>query len=139
MVNPVPKSIIVGVIFALLAVMFSFIMGGMFGAVEDKLKNTLNDSGKAVLETVYQNDAQKMDAVVKKSWSYMIRAHLHGGALGATALSCIAVMILVTNLGFAARLIRLRLGLDRLIFCNVALCRVKSACSGQYRSCKAVC
>jgi len=66
MVNSVPKSVIVGVIFALLAVMFSFVMGGMFGAAEDKLKGTLNDSGKAVLETVYQNDAQKMDAVVKK-------------------------------------------------------------------------
>lgn len=122
MVNSVPKSVIVGVIFALLAVMFSFVMGGMFGAAEDKLKGTLNDSGKAVLETVYQNDAQKMDAVVKKSWSYMIRAHLHGGALGAVALSCIAMMILVTNLGFAARLSSLALGIGSLAYSVMWLC-----------------
>ncbi|MBN2654845.1 MAG: hypothetical protein JXR79_07005 [Nitrospirae bacterium] len=122
MINSVPKSVIVGVIFALLAVMFSFVMGGMFGAIEDKLKGTLNDSGKAVLSTVYQNDMQKMDAVVKKSWSYMIRAHLHGGALGAVALSCIAVMILVTNLGFAARLSSLALGIGSLAYSVMWLC-----------------
>ncbi|MCE5311550.1 MAG: hypothetical protein LLF86_00170 [Nitrospiraceae bacterium] len=118
----VPRSVIAGAVFALLAVSFSFILGGLFGAVEEKLKGTLNDSGKAVLETVYQNDAQKMDAVVKKSWSYMIRAHLHGGALGAVALSSIAVMILVTNLGFVARLSSLALGVGALAYSVMWLC-----------------
>jgi len=52
----------------------------------------------------------------------MIRAHLHGGALGAVALSCIAMMILVTNLGFAARLSSLALGIGSLAYSVMWLC-----------------
>ncbi|MDX9715731.1 MAG: hypothetical protein RBT37_09965 [Dissulfurispiraceae bacterium] len=118
----VPKSVVAGAVFALLAVMFGFVLGGLFGTMEHKLKDSLSDSGRAVLETVYQNDVQRMDAVVKKSWSYMIRAHIHGGVLGAVALGSISIMILITNLGIAARLSSLALGIGSLAYSVMWLC-----------------
>ena len=81
----IPRSMAVGVCLALLAILLGFVMGGVFGAVESSIKKHLDDAGAAVLHTVYQGDVAAKDAVVKKSWDYLKRAHLHGGAIGSAA------------------------------------------------------
>lgn len=98
-----PKPFAVGALLALLAILFGFVLGGAFGAVEDSIKSTLNASGTAVLDSVYQGEAAKKDAVVQKSFSYLIRAHLHGGAIGNAALAAIAAMLLFTGRGLLAQ------------------------------------
>jgi hypothetical protein len=88
-----------GVILALLAIAFGFLMGGAFGIAEDSIKGHLRSSADAVLEDVYQGDTDRRDAVIAKSWSYMKRAHLHGGAIGAAALASIVLLGLLGGSG----------------------------------------
>ena len=87
-----PRPLAPGIILALLSIAFGFLLGGAFGAVEDSIKGHLRSSAEAVLETVYEGDQEKMDAVVAKSWVYMKRAHLHGSAIGAAALASIVLL-----------------------------------------------
>jgi hypothetical protein len=88
-----------GIVLALLAILFGFLLGGAFGAVEDSLKGWLRSSADTVSESVYRGDAAKRDAVVQKSWAYMKRAHLHGGAIGSAALVSILLMALMGSPG----------------------------------------
>ena len=85
----------VGIILTLLAFLFGFGLGGAFGAAEDSIKGKLRRDGEAALETVYGGDEAKMDKVVSKSWSYLKRAHMHGGGMAAAAL---ALILLVATL-----------------------------------------
>ena len=93
-----------GMALALLAVLFGFAMGGVFGLNEDIIKGRLAASAAAVTTTVYHGDATAAEPVVAKSWEYMQRAHLHGGAIGTAALGMIVVMLLI---GAAPRTIRI--------------------------------
>ncbi|MCE5194853.1 MAG: hypothetical protein LLF28_05260 [Nitrospiraceae bacterium] len=112
----VPKTVAAGILLALIAVLFSFGLGGTFGIGEEVIKKYLDDSGKSVLESVYKGDAQKMDAVVKKSFSYLIRSHLHGGAIGVFSLAAICILILVSKLGLIEKLSSLALGIGPLSY-----------------------
>lgn len=95
----VPKPIAAAACLSLLTILFGFALGGAFGAAEDTIKKRLADSGTAVLETVYKGDAAAKDAVVKKCWEYLQRAHLHAGAIGTASLASIALLILLCPLG----------------------------------------
>lgn len=77
---------------ALLTILFGFGMGGVFGAFEEPLRTDLSQRAEAVRSDVYGGDTVKMKSVVDKSWSYYKRAHLHGGGIGATALSAILLL-----------------------------------------------
>ena len=88
-----------GLLLALLAVAFGFGLGAAFGAAEDALKDGLAMSGEAVLESAYGGDEAAMTKVVKKSWVYYKRAHLHANALGTTALASILLIALAGRPG----------------------------------------
>lgn len=81
------RCVRLGVLFSLLAIIFGFGMGALFGAAEDSLKGRLKSSGDAALALKYGGSPEKAKAVVDKSWIYLQRAHLHGGAMGAVALA----------------------------------------------------
>lgn len=81
-----------GVLLALLTILFGFGMGGAFGAFEGPLKQGLLDRAQSVRESVYGGDDAKIKGVLDKSWTYYQRAHLHGGAIGATALGAILLL-----------------------------------------------
>ena len=112
----IPRSMAVGVCLALLAILLGFVMGGVFGAVESSVKKHLDDAGAAVLHTVYQGDVAAKDAVVKKSWDYLKRAHLHGGAIGSAALGAILALILLCRLGLVAKVSAVAFGSGALIY-----------------------
>lgn len=98
MINPngtALKPFAPGILLALFTILFGFGIGVVFGAAEDSMKAALTDSGKAVLDTVYQGDVAKMEGVVGKSWSYVKRAHLHAGAIGTSALATTVVLFLL--------------------------------------------
>lgn len=82
----------IGLVLAMLGVLFGFGMGVAFGAFEGQLKAGLRADADAVLTTVYGGDRAKADAVLDKSFAYFQRAHLHGGAIGAVALGLILVL-----------------------------------------------
>jgi hypothetical protein len=93
----------VGILLALLGILFGFGFGGAFGAFEEQLKGGLKQSADAVLESVYGGDAAKAKEVTDKAWAYYKRAHLHGGAMGAVALGATLVMAFAGGAPLALR------------------------------------
>lgn len=97
-----------GLLLSLLTILFGFGLGGLFGAIEKTLVGRLEASAQAVKDSVYGGDEAKMKAVVSKSWNYLKRAHLHGGAIGAVGL---AATLLITALRRPGRRTRAALSL----------------------------
>lgn len=89
-----------GLVFAVLTILFGQGMGIVFGLNEDAIKNRLKASATEVRDTVYKGDDAAIKVVLDKSWTYMHRAHLHAGGMGTTALG---LTILVCLLGTSRR------------------------------------
>lgn len=111
-----PFPIVIGTTLALLGVLFGFLLGGAFGLAEPTLKGWLAASADAVMTTAYKGDVTARDAVLAKSWTYLQRAHLHGGSIGAAALGAIAVLLLTTRLGRVAQFAALAFGAGSLLY-----------------------
>ncbi|MEZ4266595.1 MAG: hypothetical protein R3F39_09475 [Myxococcota bacterium] len=110
------SPLLAGVVLSLCALLFGFGMGGAFGAAEDSIKGNLESSASAVLATVYEGDQAKADAVVSKSWSYLKRAHMHAGGIGAAALAMVLLLALLGPPTRATRLVALALGLGAVLY-----------------------
>ena len=103
-----------GLALAILTLLFGFLMGAVFGIAEDSLKAALKARGEAVVETVYGGDAEGPGRIAGRSWSYMKRAHLHGGGLGAAALALILLLAALPAQAKVKRVAALFLGLGGL-------------------------
>lgn len=89
-----------GILVAIIAILFGGLMGLSFGCCEDSVKGALKSSSEKALSGVYGGDQAKADKVVKKSWVYMKRAHLHSQTMGVIS---IAFSLLVAWLSFPSR------------------------------------
>lgn len=114
--TPMPKPMAAGLCLALLTIFFGFALGGAFGAAEAPIKKRLADSGTDALETAYAGDAAARDAVVKKSWEYLQRAHLHGGAIGTAAVASILTLFLLCRPGAVPTFSALAFGAGALLY-----------------------
>jgi len=121
------RSLTPGIVLALLSILFGFALGGAFGAAEDRIKGHLRSSADAAFESAYQGDEGKRDAVVSKSWSYLKRAHLHGGAIGAAALASIVLLGLFGNPGVLEKLSATAFGGGALLYASFWLAAGLSA------------
>ncbi len=72
--------------------------------------------GTAVLATVYAGDIERKDAVVGRAWSYLQRAHLHGGAIGTAALASILALALLCRAGMLVNLSVLAFGAGAILY-----------------------
>ena len=104
------RAALPGLLLAVFAVLFGFAMGGIFGLNEDLIKDRLAASAAAVTATVYHGDAAAAEPVIAKSWDYMQRAHLHGGAIGTAAIGMIVVLLLIGATPRTIRVLSLALG-----------------------------
>jgi hypothetical protein len=104
------RAALPGLMLAVFAVLFGFTMGGIFGLNEDLIKDRLAASAAAVTATVYHGDAAAAEPVIAKSWDYMQRAHLHGGAIGTAAIGMIVVLLLIGPSPRTMRVLSLALG-----------------------------
>jgi hypothetical protein len=103
-----------GMLFAVITLLFGFVLGIVFGVNEDIIKSRLKASATEVRESTYRGDDAAMKAVLDKSWVYMQRAHLHAGGLGATAVGLILLVSLLGTSRGMTRAISLGLGLGGL-------------------------
>jgi hypothetical protein len=110
------RTMTIGAVGAMLGILLGFFLGGAFGAREDAIKARLDAWGTAVLATVYGGDVEKKDAVLARSWVYLQRAHLHGGAIGTAALASILALALVCRAGLLANLSALAFGLGAILY-----------------------
>ncbi len=129
----IPTTVFLGICFSLVAVLLGFVMGGVFGAVEDSLKKSLDRSGTAVLESVYKSDIAAKDAVVKKSWEYFKRAHMHWSAISSAALVSILTLILVCQSTKTAQVTSILLGAGAFIY-PLLLAFGRHFCAGNGRN-----
>ena len=97
---PAFRTLLVGWVLALSAILYGQGLGIAFGAFEDSIKDGLANSAAEVLETVYDGDEAAANQVVSKSWTYYKRAHLHANAMGTTAA---VLVLLLTMLGGPTR------------------------------------
>lgn len=104
------RAALPGLVLAVLAVLFGFTMGGVFGLNEGLIKDRLAASAAAVTATVYHGDAAAAEPVIAKSWDYMQRAHLHAGAIGTAAIGMILVLLLIGTAPRTLRILGLALG-----------------------------
>jgi hypothetical protein len=88
------KPMRVAIAIALLTLIYGFVMGAVFGALEDQLKEDLFKRGHAQIEDVYNGDAAQLEAVVNKSWIYYKRSHMHANGIGAVSLVLSLVLTL---------------------------------------------
>lgn len=84
-----------GLVLAVLTVLYGQGMGIVFGLNEDLIKGRLKASAAEVQATVYKGNDAAIKPVLDKSWSYMQRAHLHAGGMGTTALALIVLLSLL--------------------------------------------
>lgn len=84
---PILRASTLGLILAVLTLLFGQGMGIVFGANEDAIKDRLKDSAAEARITIYHGDDTAIKAVLDKSWAYMKRSHLHAGGMGTTALA----------------------------------------------------
>ncbi|GJL77180.1 MAG: hypothetical protein NPINA01_01690 [Nitrospinaceae bacterium] len=76
-----------GILISMVAILFGGSLGLSFGCCEDDVKGYLKAEADAVFTEKYEGKQDKKDAVVKKSWVYMKRAHLHSQTMGVIAIA----------------------------------------------------
>ena len=89
-----------GVLVAIIAILYGGMMGLSFGCCEESIKKTLNISAQEAIAANYDGDQAKANEIVKKSWTYMKRAHLHSQTMGVIS---IAFSLLVAWLAYPAK------------------------------------
>jgi len=99
-----------GLLLAVLTLLLGFGLGITFGLNEDGIRAGWKSSAMAVRETVYKSNDAAIATVNERAWRYMLRAHLHAGGLGASALGLIGVLVLIGAAPAATRAISLGLG-----------------------------
>ena len=85
----------IGLFLSLAAILLGFCLGGFFGANEDGVKSYLGNRAAAVMDTVYRGNRDRARSARDKGWSYLKRAHLHAGAIGAASLAAITLLALM--------------------------------------------
>lgn len=104
------RAVSVGLMLAVLTILFGQGLGIVFGLNEDLIKSRLKADAAEVQATLYKGDMLASKTVVEKSWNYMQRAHLHAGGMGTTAVALIIVLCLVGSSRLVSCLISLILG-----------------------------
>jgi hypothetical protein len=90
----------------ILAILYGFALGVVFGVAEDGIEGGLRASAEARIElyraehTAAPQPAEATRAEMKRvqdgAWKYFIRAHLHAGAIGAVAVGLSLILAFLT-------------------------------------------
>ena len=104
----------IGILLAVMSIMFGFSVGIVFGGFDTILRNVLKAKAEAVLVTVYNNDIDKMRSILNMSGGLIKMAHIHANGLGISSLALIFMMILFCPDGKAKDSASVCLGLGAL-------------------------
>jgi len=76
----------IGMVLALMAVLFGGSLGLSFGCCEHSIKSMIKEKAANVLTEKYGGKQELADKVIKKSWVYVKRAHFHSQTMGVIAI-----------------------------------------------------
>lgn len=105
-----------GILFSLLGIAWGFVVGAVMGALDTGFKGRMRVRARTRLDSVYGGDEAKMEKLVAKGFKYCIRSHIHGGAIGSSALACILLLVVCGESGGLAVLSSFTFGLGGLIY-----------------------
>ncbi|WP_346353879.1 hypothetical protein [Azotosporobacter soli] len=108
------KSVQWGVILAIATIFLGFFLGAAMGGAEAQIKQYWTASAQPVLSSVYNNDAQKVSAIVDRSWKMLQRAHMHAAAIGSASLILLYVLSCLNLSALYKKTLALFLGLGSL-------------------------
>lgn len=74
-----------GILVAMMAILFGGALGISFGGWEGEIKGYLKSEAHSVSHEKYESQ-EEMNKVIKKSWVYIKRAHLHSQTMGVIAI-----------------------------------------------------
>ncbi len=106
-----------GLLLALIAIVLSLVLGGIFGGAESSMRGVLAARAEPVRETVYHSDAARMTQVQDRAWTLLRRSHLHAGGMGTTALVLCVFLVLVPGSRWIRRSAGTALGAGSLGYC----------------------
>ena len=104
----------IGILLAVLTILFGFSIGIMFGESEAKVQNKLKAKAEKVIDSVYKGDADLVNRSVRGAMNYFKRAHIHGNGLGVAALVLITALFLFCPTNFLRDVTALLLGIGAL-------------------------
>lgn len=84
--NKIFKNVKHGILIGMMAILFGGALGISFGGWEGEIKGYLKSEALSVSQEKYEGIQEKMDKVIKKSWIYIKRAHLHSQTMGVIAI-----------------------------------------------------
>lgn len=105
-----------GLLLSLASIFFGFALGALFGALESGFKPMMRASGMAVIDSVYGGDTEALEKAISKGWKYAIRGHIHGGAIGTSALASILLMALLGEPGLLEKISAVSFGAGSLLY-----------------------
>lgn len=79
------KNVKYGILIAMIAILFGGALGISFGGWESEIKGFLKSEAHAVSQEKYS--VNEIEKVLKKSWVYIKRAHLHSQTMGVIAIT----------------------------------------------------
>jgi hypothetical protein len=88
-----------GILFSLICIAWGFVVGGLMGALDTGFKGLMRERARKNLDSVYGGDEAKLEKFVAKGFKYCIRSHIHGSAIGSSALACILLLALTGENG----------------------------------------
>lgn len=88
-----------GILASLVCIAWGFVVGGLMGALDTGFKGRMRERARKRLESAYGGDEAKLEKLVSKGFKYCIRSHLHGGAIGSSALVCILLLVVIGENG----------------------------------------
>ena len=76
-----------GILISMIAILFGGSLGLSFGCCEKDIKDFLQANANSAPAAIYDGKEDRKEGVVKKSWVYLKRAHLHSQTMGVIAIS----------------------------------------------------
>jgi len=87
------KNMRVGILLAVLTVLFGFSIGGSLGSFEEGIKSKLAANAEPVKSEIYKNDESAIKKAVSFGFRYIKRAHFHGGGIAAASIALILLLL----------------------------------------------
>ncbi|AHF08697.1 hypothetical protein [Desulfitobacterium metallireducens] len=75
-----------------IAVLLAFLTGAWMGNSEDAIREGWTAAAQPALATLWGNDPAKLAGIIDKSWTCLMRAHLHWAGLGAATLAMSVIL-----------------------------------------------
>ena len=116
--NKIVDQIVVvrlGLILAIITILYGFLLGGFFGLAEDGIKGFLKEKADNAPAAVYENQEAK-DKVVSSAWKYIQRSHIHANGIGTTAVVLILVLSVIPGRFQGKSILAIFLGLGGFLY-----------------------